>query len=144
MSIQANGIRTILPKTCEVLVPESDADLHSVISRWSDACVSLPAAVIVPSNEDDILAIIHFATQHGLQIIPGNGGHGSFVPITNRTIYLDMKKFKDVKVNKEEKSVSIGGGAVAGEVLRACAAEGFYTRQASPSATVNLMLTGFI
>ncbi|KAF2488509.1 FAD-binding domain-containing protein, partial [Lophium mytilinum] len=115
-----------LSPTCTVTIPKGDEDLHSVISRWSDLGVKLPFAVVVPSTEEDIMAVVNFASQNSLHVVPGGGGHGNFVPIDDKTIYLDMKKFNSVTVNKEESSVAIGGGAVVGDVLRACVAEGCY------------------
>ncbi|KAF2812075.1 FAD-binding domain-containing protein, partial [Mytilinidion resinicola] len=112
---------------CTVTIPKGDEDLHSIISRWSDLGVKLPFAVVVPSTEEDIIAVINFASQNSLHVVPGGGGHGVFVPIGEKTIYLDMKNFNSVAVNKEESSVTIGGGAVTGEIIKACVAEGCYT-----------------
>jgi FAD/FMN-containing dehydrogenase len=124
----ADTITSVLPPSCTITVPSGDEDLHSILSRWSDLGVKLPAAIVVPSTEDDISAVIKFALEHNLRVIPGNGGHGVFVPIDEKTIYLDMKKFNAVTVNKDEGLVTIGGGVSTGDVLRSCAAEGCYTR----------------
>ncbi|KAL9114664.1 MAG: hypothetical protein Q9227_001342 [Pyrenula ochraceoflavens] len=127
MSDLEKRIRAALPSTCKITVPEPKSHIHDIISRWSDAGVSLPAAVVVPSTENDILSIIKFALENGLQVVPTSGGHGSFVPIGHRTIYVDLKEFRKVTVNKAEQSVTIQGGALTGDVLRACAGEGLYT-----------------
>ncbi|KAL9624825.1 MAG: hypothetical protein Q9160_000871 [Pyrenula sp. 1 TL-2023] len=120
------SLRSSVSSTCEVIVPSPDSELHSIVSRWSDAGVSLPAAVVVPSSEDDIVAAVNFAAQNGFQLIPAGGGHGSFVPINNRTVYMDMKNFRSVEVDKSAGSVTFGGGATTGEVLWSCATNGLY------------------
>ncbi|KKY21992.1 putative fad binding domain protein [Phaeomoniella chlamydospora] len=113
--------------TCEVKIPDPNAEVHQVISRWSDLNVSLPAIVVVPATESDIVASIRFATDHKLKVIPTGGGHGSFVPINSNTLYLDLNKFTSISLNEESKSVQFGGGVTAGQLVKACAERGYYT-----------------
>ncbi|OCL15050.1 FAD-binding domain-containing protein [Glonium stellatum] len=121
------SIQSFFSPSCEVKIPEPTTELHKIVSRWSDSGVALPAAVIFPSTENDIIAAIRFAKEKGLRIIPGSGGHGSFVPIDSKTIYLDLKRFRTVSVDKSNDSVTIAGGSLAADVLKACVAEGYYT-----------------
>lgn len=122
-----DSIQSFFSPSCEVKIPEPTTELHSVVSRWSDSGVDLPAAVVVPSTEDDIIAAIRLAEAKGFRVIPGSGGHGSFVPIDGKTVYLDLKKLRTVSVDKSNDSVIIAGGALAADVLKACVAEGYYT-----------------
>ncbi|OJD17079.1 hypothetical protein AJ78_02779 [Emergomyces pasteurianus Ep9510] len=112
---------------CEVVVPQSSQSPSEVISRWSDHNVELPAMVIVPSTEEDIFNAIRLAKKRKLTLIPGNGGHGSFVPITPKTLYLDMKMFNSVVLDRASATVHVGGGASTGQVIEAVTAEGYYT-----------------
>ena len=123
-----DSIQSFFSPSCEVKIPEPTTELHSIVSRWSDSGVDLPAAVVVPSTEDDIIAAIRLAEAKGFRVIPGSGGHGSFVPIDGKTVYLDLKKLRTVSVDKSNDSVIIAGGALAADVLKACVAEGYYTR----------------
>ncbi|OAT13340.1 hypothetical protein BDBG_08563 [Blastomyces gilchristii SLH14081] len=86
------------PKS-EVVVPQPSQPPSEVISRWSDHNVELPAMVIVPNSEEDIFDAIKLAKERKLTLIPADGGHGSFVPITSNTLYLDMRKFNSVVVD---------------------------------------------
>ena len=123
------SLKKHLSSTCEVKLPRQDSPLHEYISRWSDVGISLPAAIVTPSTEDDCIAAVHFAREQGLKLVPANGGHGSFVPIDNKTVYLDMKNFKQISLDKTKGSVTAGGGAITGDVLKACADQGYYTCQ---------------
>ncbi|OAX79770.1 hypothetical protein ACJ72_05911 [Emergomyces africanus] len=112
---------------CEAVVPQLSQTPIEVISRWSYHNVELPAMVIAPSTEADIFDAIRMARDRKLTLIPGNGGHGSFVPITSKTLYMDMKKFNSVTLDRPAGTVRVGGGASTGKVIEAVTAEGYYT-----------------
>lgn len=115
--------------TVEVKIPDENEDLHSVVSRWSDADVNIPALVVVPSTENDIITAVHFAKSHKLKLIPANGKHGSFVPVTDKTLYLDMKKFNTVSFDDGKGFVTVGGGANMGQALRTLSDHDQYIRK---------------
>jgi hypothetical protein len=125
MSVQ--DITSALPPTCKVIVPSPDADSHDITPRWSDAGVSLPHAVVTPTTTSDLIQTIIYAGSNNLKIIPTSGGHGSFVPINNRTIYLPMHNFNTIDLDEEKSQVTLGGGCVAGPVLKSLAEKGWYT-----------------
>ncbi|KAJ9138932.1 6-hydroxy-D-nicotine oxidase [Pleurostoma richardsiae] len=133
-----------IPLSCETIIPDPAAPLESVVSRWSNSEVRRPAIVVIPDNEEDIIGAIRYAKEHGLTVIPAGGGHGSFLPIDSKTLYLDLKKFGSVKLDKQAGLVSIGGGAVTREVIRVCCAEGYYTTWPNSNAVgmVGCMLGG--
>jgi FAD/FMN-containing dehydrogenase len=114
-------------ETCEVISPEPDADIHEVISRWSDAGVCLPALIVTPSTREDICEAIKYATAKHLTLVPGAGGHGVAVPIDDRTLYLNLRRFNHVAVDVKNGLVTFGGGATNEEVLGACINAGYYT-----------------
>ncbi|KAL6228830.1 hypothetical protein BDW75DRAFT_246284 [Aspergillus navahoensis] len=101
-------------------VPAQDAP-----TRWSQLGASRPAMVVVPSSEEEIIAALRLAPTKHLQVIPVGGGHSAFVPINTKTMLLDMRKFNHVSVGTG--SVTIGGGSIARDVIRACAAKQCYT-----------------
>ena len=82
---------------------------------------------MTPKTEDDVLAAIEHAKQNSLRVVPAGGGHGNFVPIDSRTLYLDMREFKAVALDKTAGTVQIGGGATVRDVMEAICAEGYYT-----------------
>jgi len=121
-----------LPKfsaECEVSgPPPPGTDSTKYISRWSNANVKgLPAFVIVPAIEQDIISAIKFAKENGYKLIPAGGTHGPFVPIDERVVYLDMCKFDSLELNEELGTVKLGGGIKTGPVLIELAKRGWYT-----------------
>lgn len=107
------------------------------ISRWSNTGVPLDgcAAIVVPSTEQDIAAVVGFAAQNDLTILPTAGKHGNFLPIDQRSIYLDLKNFGSVELDEAQGCVEIGGGIVAGHLCRTLAERGWYTSMLRLSAS---------
>ena len=71
------GSTTNLPsfsKGCEASSPAQDADINKCLSRWSNVAIkAVPAAIIVPAVEDDVIAAVKFANENGLKVIPASG-----------------------------------------------------------------------
>ncbi|KAF1993081.1 FAD-binding domain-containing protein [Amniculicola lignicola CBS 123094] len=137
-----NDIRSLLPSSCIVTIPDVEAHVQAATPRWSDSGLSHPYAVATPSSEADIIAIIAYTRTNKLKIIPANGGHGSYVPVNGGTIYLDMSSFKDVVLNETEEEVTIGGGCVTSEVLNQLTPKGWYT--ALPNSNAVGVIGAFI
>ncbi|KAL4863610.1 hypothetical protein BDV12DRAFT_201926 [Aspergillus spectabilis] len=118
-SISTSNSRTGV-RIADLIVSAQDVPV-----RWSQLGVSSPAGVVIPSSEDEIIEALHFAASKRLQVIPAGGALSPFVPINEKSFFLDMRKFKDISIGTC--SVTIGGGSTAGDVIQACAAEGCYT-----------------
>ncbi|KAK6379870.1 uncharacterized protein PV06_00253 [Exophiala oligosperma] len=116
-----------LPFKCEVLIPESGQSPKDVIHRWSDSFLDLPAMIVKPKCEEDIVDALVFAKQKNLTVTTTNGGRAPFVVITTKTLYLDMGNFNQVSVNTSSNTVRVGGGASTEEVIASTTAEGYYT-----------------
>jgi FAD/FMN-containing dehydrogenase len=130
-----------LPFKCKVIVPDPSTPISDSVSRWSDSNLDRPALVVIPNSAEDVVDAIHYAENNGLRLIPGGGGHGSFVPIDAKTLYLDLKKFDSIVIDKTNNVAQFGGGVLTGPFFRKCVDEGFYTTCPNSSA---VGMTGFI
>lgn len=103
------------------------------ISRWSNTGLSPNgcAIIVVPSTEEDIVSVVKFAAGNDLKVLPTAGKHGSFLPIDERSIYLDLKRFDTLELDERLGSVKIGGGVVAGRMCRELTERGWYTSKLS-------------
>lgn len=113
--------------SCDVKLPSASDSVESLIPRWSLTGISKPHAIVTPSTAADVAAVIAYAAEHRLKIIPTGGGHGSFVPVDTNTIYLSLSNFRTIELDETEGLVSVGGGAVTGEVLDTLGDKGWYT-----------------
>ena len=125
----AQDIATALPSTCSVSIPSLDSKIHDLIPRWTDTSLSLPHAAVIPTSVSDITCIIRYASANGLKIVPAVGGHASFLPVTSKTIYLNLTspEFKKMELNEEKGEVTFGGGILTGELIKYLAEKGWYT-----------------
>jgi FAD/FMN-containing dehydrogenase len=101
------------------------------ISRWSNTGLSLKgcAIIVVPSTEEDIISIVKFAAGNDMKVLATAGKHGSFLPIDERSIYLDLKRFDTLELDEGLGCVKIGGGVVAGRICSELAEQGWYTSE---------------
>jgi FAD/FMN-containing dehydrogenase len=112
--------------TNAIIIPDADTDIHKVISRWSDERLKKPAIIVIPSSQDDIISAIHYARENGLTLLAGSGGH-KVVPVDEKTLYLDMRNFKGIKVDKDNETAEIGGAVTNSELMMALLQDGYYT-----------------
>ncbi|KAJ4304495.1 hypothetical protein N0V90_000021 [Kalmusia sp. IMI 367209] len=122
----ATSIRSALPSSCTLVIPGPEFN-RQTLSRWSDILVQPPHAIVTPTNAADIIATIEYATRHKLRLIPAGGGRGSYVPITDNVIYLDLKNFDGFQLDEEKGEVQFGGGCISGPLLKGLAKRGYYT-----------------
>ncbi|KAL5364222.1 hypothetical protein BJX96DRAFT_178782 [Aspergillus floccosus] len=122
--------------------PNSSTTADVAPTRWSQLGVSCPAAIVIPSTESEVIDVLHLAAAKGLQVVPVAGACSPFVRITGKSLLLDLRNFRDVSV--QPGSVTFGGGSIAGDVIRACAAEQCYTLTPNSNAVgmVGFLLGG--
>jgi FAD/FMN-containing dehydrogenase len=118
---------TSLSFQCKFIIPESSESLHDVISRWSDTNIEKPAIIVVPESEQDIIQAVRYAQENGLRLLTSGGGHGPYVPVTPKTLYLDMSSFDKINLNEAEKTVTLGGGVITREFIKTCLDKGYYS-----------------
>lgn len=100
------------------------------MSRWSNAgTVAPPVAVIVPATEDDIKLAIRYTRENDFKLVVAGGTHAAFVPITRQTVYVDMRKFRSVELDKQSGTVAFGGGTLTGDALSTLVKQGYYTSE---------------
>ncbi|KAF4550588.1 FAD-binding domain-containing protein 9 [Elsinoe fawcettii] len=110
------------------LYPQCVWEESKAVSRWSDTNVAAsPAVSITPVAEIDLIQLIQWAAVRNCQIVAAAGGHGSFVPIDKRSIYIDMSAFAKISVDEDNRTVTIGGGVLTGALLNDLSERGLYT-----------------
>ncbi|KAH8880992.1 FAD-binding domain-containing protein [Thozetella sp. PMI_491] len=116
-----------IPVKCKVKFPGVDDTIHTFLDRWSHGNTSFPAAVVIPDSEDDLPECLQYAQAHSLRVVVGGGGHAPFVPITRKTLYLDMQHFKSIVLDEKSLTCTVGGAVLVRDLLAVLADKGFYT-----------------
>jgi FAD/FMN-containing dehydrogenase len=95
-----------------------------------------PALIARPATTDDIAATIAFARRHDLPLAVRGGAHnGAGLGTCDDGVVIDMRNFKDISVDPDAKTVTVGGGSVWGEVDQATNAYGLATPSGIISTT---------
>jgi FAD/FMN-containing dehydrogenase len=120
-----------LPSTCDVRTPPFEAIVGDLFPRRWHTLVgsSSPAAIITPSSEQDVAAVVRFAAANNLQVFPTAGGHGQNVTLDKQVIYLDLEKLRSWDIDAENGAVTIQGGATWEEVTAPLIERGLYCRE---------------
>jgi len=124
-------IENSLPPTCEVTIPTAGDNVGAVLgNRWMQhAESSLPAAVVIPSTEEDVVSVVQYAAKNGLKVIPSGGGCAGFLVVDSKSIYLNLHKLNSVDVDEEKETVTVGGGTIWGDVIPVISLLGYYTSE---------------
>ncbi|KPM43154.1 hypothetical protein AK830_g3401 [Neonectria ditissima] len=133
----AASVKDVLPSTCSVVIPSQDSVLKEVLPRrWmQQTASSLPASVITPSTEEEIIEVLKYASANNLRVLPAGGGCAAYVVVNGKTIYLHMENFKNVHVDTERDLVTVGGGVRWSEVIGKVVEKGYYTAWTHFSST---------
>lgn len=122
----AADLPTLSPEA-KFQIPGADDLPRELLDRWSDTYVSLPAALAVPCTEADVVALVGYAKQHGLTIVVAVGKHLTSVPVSSKTLYVDLTHFNSISIDEGASTVRLGGGLTTGPVLEALSKAGYYT-----------------
>ncbi|PTB67288.1 FAD-binding domain-containing protein [Trichoderma citrinoviride] len=116
-------------------IPDPQESAPALLSRWSDTLVDSPPALIaVPNTEQDVVSAIAFARSNNLVVLATGGRHGSGIPITPRTLYLDLRNLNAIQLDVLKEQVTIGGGVLTGDLIRHLAEEGYFTAVVNSNA----------
>lgn len=121
------NLRDTLPKTCEVVIPDPAADAQAALPRrwWQARGCSVPAAIVTPSSEEDVVAVVRAAAESGLKIVPAGGQVGSNILVDDQTIYLDLCRLDSFSIDSAGGTVTVSGGTMWRDIAPAVMAAGF-------------------
>ncbi|HKR55748.1 MAG TPA: FAD-binding oxidoreductase [Gemmatimonadales bacterium] len=107
------------------LVTPDDPEYDTARKVWNGDIDRRPAGIARVRSVDDVRAALAFALKEGLQVAVRAGGH-SFPghSIADGALVIDLRHLNQVTVDPDARRVTVGGGAVWGEVDVAIAEHG--------------------
>lgn len=96
---------------CQVLSDKHDLNLYSVDAS---SYIVKPLVVVVPKNEQDIIAIVNYASKHNISITVRGAGTGLVGSALGKGIILDLKNFDKIRQNQDR--VEVGAGVFKGNL----------------------------
>ncbi|KAI1179287.1 putative FAD-dependent oxygenase [Nemania sp. FL0916] len=106
-------LKTSLSPKSLLYLPGSNG-FSNVTTRWSELDAPTPNIVVVPATEDDVAHTVQQANKCGVPILAFNGVHGASTTLgrMNSGVAISLNKLSSVKVAKDGKTATIGGGTL--------------------------------
>jgi len=109
----------------ERLVRPGDSRYDSVRAVWNGMVDKRPAAIVRCGSATDVAAGIRFARGAGLPLSVRGGGHQiAGAAVVEGGLVLDLSPLRTADVVPGQGTVTVGGGALLGDLDRACARYG--------------------
>ncbi|KAH7357066.1 hypothetical protein BKA65DRAFT_392334 [Rhexocercosporidium sp. MPI-PUGE-AT-0058] len=116
--VAVQKFKETLSEKADVVTRDSE-QYEASIKRWS-ASAEKPAGIIVfPTTPEEVAKAVLFSSAQGLELAVVGGGHGtSGASSTDGGLCIDLSKMRGVTVDEKEKTVTVEGGALWGDVDR--------------------------
>ena len=92
---------------------------------------TVPDVVVQPQNEEELVALMHWSSQHKIPVVPrgkGSSGYGGIIP-TRKGVVIDFYRMKDVvSVDTEKQTVTVQPGITWEQLDRKLKPEGLTIR----------------
>lgn len=118
-----------------VALPGDEAYAEAV-AIWNGMIRKRPAAVVRAASVDDVVRVVRFAADEGVELSIRGGGHNiAGLALSDGGLTLDMSAFRQVNVDPEARLARVGAGCLLGDVDRATQAHGLAAPLGFVSAT---------
>lgn len=101
---------------------------------------TLPSAIALPGNAEEIAAILRYSHQNGIRVIPfgaGSGVLGGTIPLVNE-VMIDLKRLNQiVSVNPEDATVTVQAGMNGWQFEEALRSKGYTVGHLPQSITMS-------
>ena len=102
------------------LIRPQDSGYDAARSIWNGMIERRPAAIALCETSEDVVAAIETARSKQLPISVRGGGHGvAGNAVCDGALLIDLSRMNGIRVNPDDRTASVGGGAVLGDLDRA-------------------------
>lgn len=107
--------------TGRILTP-SDADFSDVTQVYAARQRLTPAAVLQAASDDDVSQAIAIAREMQAPLAVRSGGHSyAGYSTCEGGLIIDLSRLRDIRIDPSDHTVTVGGGALVGQIDRATA-----------------------
>ena len=109
----------------ETIVLPHDPTWNEARLAWNLAADQRPAAVALPENARDVIAVVRWARERGLRVAPQGTGHNA-IPLGSlaHTVLLKTERMRGVEIDIRGQRARVQAGVLWGEVTDAAAEHG--------------------
>lgn len=118
-TVEAGLVEMLGERLTGAMVRPGDPDFEAATLIWNGGITKLPALVIRAATTDDVVEAIQFCVENDLEMSIKGGGHNiAGLALSDGGVTLDLSLMRDVEVNVEGRTVSVGPGCILGDVDR--------------------------
>jgi FAD/FMN-containing dehydrogenase len=118
------------------LIGPDDGGYESARRVWNGMVDRRPAIIARCAGEDDVVAALGFARDHGLAVAVRGGGHNvAGNALCDGGVVIDLSRLKEVAVDPGRRTAHVQPGVLLGELDRATQAFGLATPTGNVSMT---------
>jgi len=109
----------------ETIVLPHDPTWNQARQAWNLAADQQPAAVALPENAKEVVAVVRWARERGLRVAPQGTGHNA-VPLGSlaHTVLLKTERMRGIEIDIRRQRARVQAGALWAEVADAAAEHG--------------------
>ncbi|MGN2639665.1 FAD-binding oxidoreductase [Nocardia takedensis] len=131
---------------CELHLP-GDADYDPARTPWNVAVDQRPAAVAIPRDVEQVVAVVRAAVADGLRVAPQSTGHGAGPlgeQVLDDVVLLRLSELTGVRVDPAARTATVLGGTLWQDVVAAAAPHGLTAAHGSAPdvAVIGYLLGG--
>ncbi len=124
-TLGAPDVRELRARIAGEIVVPGDESWDEARQAWNLAVDQRPAAVAVPRTVEDVVEIVDYARDCGLQVAPqGTGHNASPLGSLSGTILLKLHELRGVEIDPERRTARAAAGTIWIEVVEAAAEHG--------------------
>ena len=127
------ALHALVSPECEILNDPTDQTFQRHSERWTDIAREIPAAIVLPTTEADIQAIVQWAVESGVPFVIKGAGGSEWSTINDEGFVIDLGRYSSVTVDAQARTATIRGGVTQKDVAVALAGEGLFTGKPSLS-----------
>lgn len=115
-----NNNKKGLKKEVVVIVTPDDNSFNEFRNVWNLDTAGWPCVITRPNTAEEVSVLLQFAREESLDICVRSGGAHSQSALVDNAFAIDMSNFRNVTVDPETKTATVGGGATIGDVDSVC------------------------
>ena len=120
-----------------VSVRGADLEAHSVDESWADP--HLPDVVVWPATEEQVSALVRYANEHSLPVVPWSGGsslEGNPIPVQGGILLAMYRMNQILEIREQDLQVTVQPGVIYDDLNKQLRRLGMYFPQAPGSSDV--------
>ncbi|EAT82263.1 hypothetical protein HBI56_238390 [Parastagonospora nodorum] len=137
-------LQALLGPDVSILTDQHDQAFIEYAKRWTDVGRKTPAAIVLPTSEEEIQRTVQWAVESAVPFVTKSGGHSEWSTIDQSGIIIDLSKYSGIDIDAVGCKATLRGSIVSKQVAVALAEQGLFTAlgNGNPVGAIPYFLNG--